>query len=130
MTRARTSFRNGGLAVALIWSVTRIAGASIVLAPYHVNIAIFAVIELISSPILAVASANMVFAQRDRHLPRAGALAAISLAAFAAPDIYLLRSGRGLPWVAYAIVVGVMTLAGALSLIGLRRQMLTAKVTG
>lgn len=121
----RTSFRNGWMAAVLIWSVIRIAGAGLMLAPYHVHMAGFAAIELTSSPILAYASAHLVFALRDHRLPSAIGLAAISLTAFAAPDIYLLRSGRSLPWGAYAVVIGLMTIGGTLSVIGLRRRVLT-----
>ena len=122
----RKSLRNAWLGLVVAWSVVRIAGAGIVLAPYHVHLWGFAIIEIVSSPVLAVASARLVDALRDHRLTRAASAGAVSLFAFAAPDIYLLRSGRGLPWVAYAVVIGVMMCGGAVSVIGLRRQLLDA----
>jgi hypothetical protein len=120
----RKSLRNGWLGLVLAWSVVRIAGAGIVLRPYHVHLWGFAIIEFVSSPILAMASARLVYALRDHQLTRAALAGVVSLVAFAAPDVYLLRSGRGLPWVAYAVVIGLMLCGATVSVVGLRRQLL------
>lgn len=124
----RKSLRNAWLGLVLAWSVVRIAGAGIILRPYHVHLWGFALIEIVTSPILAMASARLVYAFRDHQLSRAALAGAVSLVAFAAPDVYLLQSGRGLPWVAYAVVIALMMCGATASVIGLRRQLLEASV--
>lgn len=44
----------------------------------------------------------------------------ITLSSFAAPDVYLLTTGKNLPWTAYLVVIIVMMIGGAVSLIKMR----------
>jgi len=44
------------------------------------------------------------------------------MVSFSAPDVYLLTAGRGLPWVAYGIVLLLMTVAGTASVIKLKQK--------
>ena len=44
----------------------------------------------------------------------------ITLSSFAAPDVYLLTTGKNLPWTAYLVVISVMMIGGAVSLIKMR----------
>ena len=46
----------------------------------------------------------------------------ITLTSFAAPDVYLLSAGKNLPWMGYLVVIGIMTVAGTMSLIKMRRK--------
>lgn len=46
----------------------------------------------------------------------------ITLSSFAAPDVYLLTAGKNLPWMAYLVVIGIMTIAGSISLIKMRTK--------
>ena len=46
----------------------------------------------------------------------------ITLSSFAAPDVYLLTAGKNLPWMAYLVVIGIMTIAGPISLIKMRTK--------
>lgn len=47
-------------------------------------------------------------------------LGVITLSSFAAPDVYLLTTGKNLPWTAYLVVISVMMIGGAVSLIKMR----------
>ena len=46
----------------------------------------------------------------------------ITLSSFAAPDVYLLTTGKNLPWTAYLVVISVMMIGGAVSLIKMRTK--------
>ena len=43
-----------------------------------------------------------------------------TLTSFAAPDIYLLTTGKNLPWLAYLVVIGIMVIAGSISIYKMR----------
>jgi hypothetical protein len=43
---------------------------------------------------------------------------------FGAPDIYLLTTGKNLPWSAYFVVIGIMLIAGLISIVKLRSKTL------
>jgi len=44
------------------------------------------------------------------------------MVSFSAPDVYLLTAGRGLPWIAYGVVLLLMTVAGTTSVIKLKQK--------
>ena len=46
----------------------------------------------------------------------------ITLTSFAAPDVYLLSTGKNLPWMGYLVVIGIMMIAGSVSVVKMRRK--------
>jgi hypothetical protein len=44
----------------------------------------------------------------------------VTLVTFGAPDIYLLTTGKNLPWTAYFVVIGIMLIAGSMSIVKMR----------
>jgi len=46
----------------------------------------------------------------------------LTMVSFSAPDVYLLTAGRGLPWIAYGLVLLLMTVAGTASVIKLKQK--------
>jgi hypothetical protein len=106
----------------LVWSVFRIVFADVFFAQYGVNIWIFAAFEFVSSPIFARATAKMVLALSTHQILNSMFWGVITLSSFAAPDVYLLTTGKNLPWMAYLVVIGIMTIAGSISLIKMRTK--------
>jgi len=106
----------------LVWSLLRIVFADVFFAQYGVNIWIFAACEFVSSPIFAHATAKMVIALSTHQIRNSMFWGVITLTSFAAPDVYLLSAGKNLPWMGYLVVIGIMTVAGSMSLIKMRRK--------
>jgi hypothetical protein len=106
----------------LVWSIFRIVFADVFFAQYGVNIWIFAAFEFVSSPIFARATAKMVLALSTHQILNSMFWGVITLSSFAAPDVYLLTAGKNLPWMAYLVVIGIMTIAGSISLIKMRTK--------
>jgi hypothetical protein len=106
----------------LVWSIFRIVFADVFLAQYGVNIWIFAAFEFVSSPIFARATAKMVLALSTHQILNSMFWGVITLTSFAAPDVYLLTTGKNLPWTAYLVVISVMMIGGAVSLIKMRSK--------
>jgi hypothetical protein len=106
----------------LVWSLLRIVFADVFFAQYGVNIWIFAACEFVSSPIFAQATAKMVIALSTHQIRNSMFWGVITLTSFAAPDVYLLSAGKNLPWMGYLVVIGIMTVAGSMSLIKMRRK--------
>jgi hypothetical protein len=104
----------------LVWSILRIVFADVFFAQYGVNIWIFAAFEFVSSPIFARATAKMVLALSTHQILNSMFWGVITLSSFAAPDVYLLTTGKNLPWTAYLVVISVMMIGGAVSLIKMR----------
>jgi hypothetical protein len=44
----------------------------------------------------------------------------VTLMTFGAPDVYLLTTGKNLPWSAYFVVIGIMLIAGLISIVKMR----------
>ncbi len=106
----------------IFWSLVRIATAELYFAKYGINIWIFAVIEIVSSPILARASSRMAVALKYHEIRQSVLWGGLTMVSFSAPDVYLLTAGRGLPWIAYGVVLLLMTVAGTTSVIKLKQK--------
>jgi hypothetical protein len=104
----------------LVWSILRIVFADVFFAQYGVNIWIFAACEFVSSPIFARATAKMVVALSTHQIRNSMFWGVITLTSFAAPDVYLLTTGKNLPWSAYFVVIGIMLIAGLISIVKMR----------
>jgi len=106
----------------LAWSILRIVFADVFFAQYGVNIWIFAACEFVSSPIFARATAKMVVALSTHQIRNSMFWGVITLTSFAAPDVYLLSTGKNLPWMGYLVVIGIMMIAGSVSVVKMRRK--------
>lgn len=122
MTARQNSLERTWFTAVLVWGLFRIIFADVFFSQYGVNIWIFAAIELFSSPIFARATAKMVLALSTHQILNSMFWGVITLSSFATPDIYLLTAGKNLPWVAYLVVIGIMSIAGSMSLIKMRRK--------
>jgi hypothetical protein len=106
----------------LAWSILRIVFADVFFAQYGVNIWIFAACEFVSSPIFARATAKMAVALSTHQIRNSMFWGVITLTSFAAPDVYLLSTGKNLPWMGYLVVIGIMMIAGSVSVVKMRRK--------
>ena len=122
MATRQNSLERAWFIAVLVWSLLRIVFADVFFAQYGVNIWIFAACEFVSSPIFAQATAKMVIALSTHQIRNSMFWGVITLTSFAAPDVYLLSAGKNLPWMGYLVVIGIMTVAGSMSLIKMRRK--------
>lgn len=120
MATRQNSLERAWFIAVLVWSIFRIVFADVFFAQYGVNIWIFAAFEFVSSPIFARATAKMVLALSTHQILNSMFWGVITLSSFAAPDVYLLTTGKNLPWTAYLVVISVMMTGGAVSLIKMR----------
>ena len=105
------------------WCVLRIVLAEAFLSEFGVNVAVFAAIELASSPVLALGTARLARALVASSARGVLLHGSVSLIAFAAPDVYLLTAGRDLPVTMYIIIVAVLLVSALASALHLRRTM-------
>ena len=111
-------------ALSLVYAIIRVLGASAFLEKYGLNIVLFAIVEILSSSLLAVASAHVVrnvvggpddqtitirggatkYRRRVGRIRRWGALVVIC---FAAPDVYAYVATDHLP----PALIGLLLLA-------------------
>jgi hypothetical protein len=106
----------------IFWSFVRIGTAELYFAKYGINIWAYALIEIVSSPILARSSSRMAVALKYHEIRQSIVWGGLTMVSFSAPDVYLLTAGRGLPWVAYGILLLLMTFAGTASVIKLKQK--------
>ncbi|CAB4708885.1 unannotated protein [freshwater metagenome] len=106
----------------VVWSILRVIFADVFFAKYGINIWIFAGVEVISSPILARSTSKMAISLSRHHLRNSLIWGILTLVSFAAPDVYLLTTGKHLPWLAYLVVIAIMVIAGTISMIKMRRK--------
>lgn len=128
MSNRRKSLETVWTTLVLGWSGLRILFAETYMVKYGINIWIFILVEVLSSPILALSSTRLVRVLVVHDLRRIGFWGAVALASYAAPDVYLLTAGRGVPWRLYGVIGFVMTVAGIVSIVRMRRSVREAAV--
>ena len=122
MFKERFYVQKAWFGLIILWSFVRIATAELYFAKYGINIWTFAVIEIVSSPILARSSSRMAVALKYHEIRQSILWGGLTMVSFSAPDVYLLTAGRGLPWSAYGMVLLLMTVAGTASVIKLQQK--------
>ena len=122
MATRQNSLERVWFIVVVAWSILRVIFADVFFAKYGINIWIFAGVEVVSSPIFAYATAKMVVALSQHHIRHSVLWGLATLTSFGAPDIYLLTTGKNLPWLAYLVVIGIMAIAGSMSFVKMRRK--------
>ena len=114
------------LVVVLSWSVVRIVVVSFWLSQYGISTVVFAVVELISSAIYGVASAQTVLAIIDKSRNNAKSWGAVCVVAYLAPDVYIFSAGKSLPLMSYVVIVGLIVVLGVAAVVDLRRRIIRA----
>lgn len=117
------------LVVVLSWSVVRIVVVSFWLSQYGISTVVFAVVELISSAIYGVASAQTVLAIIDKSRNNAKSWGAVCVVAYLAPDVYIFSAGKSLPVMSYVVIVGLIVVLGVAAVVDLRRRIIRATGT-
>lgn len=122
VTKRQNSLERVWFIAVVAWSIIRIIFADVFFAKYGINIWIFAGVEFVSSPVFARSTAKMVIALTNHSLQDSFLWGVATLISFAAPDVYLLTTGKNLPWLAYLIVIGIMVIAGSISIVKMRTK--------
>ena len=127
MSQRRKSLETVWTLLVLGWSGLRVLFAETYMVKYGINIWIFVAVELVSSPVLALASTRTVRALVAHSLRLSLGWGGIAFVSYAAPDVYLLTAGRGVPWRLYTVIVVVMVIAGLVSLVRMRQTIREAE---
>lgn len=83
-------------------------------------------VELISSAIYGVASAQTVLAIIDKSRNNAKSWGAVCVVAYLAPDVYIFSAGKSLPLMSYVVIVGLIVVLGVAAVVDLRRRIIRA----
>ena len=118
----QNSLERAWFVAVVAWSIIRIIFADVFFAKYGINIWIFAGVEFVSSPVFARSTAKMVIALTNHSLQDSVVWGVATLVSFGAPDVYLLTTGKNLPWLAYLVVIGIMVIAGSISILKMRSK--------
>lgn len=130
--------------LSLGYAAIRVLGASAFLEKYGLNIVIFAIVEVVSSSILAVASAHVVRnvvggvddallsfgAERrndERRVARARRWVAVVVVCFAAPDVYAYLATDHLPPALIVLLVVALTFSAVTSVVVIARRIRDAR---
>ena len=108
--------------ITLAWGFGRVLVVWGTLGRYGVNPWVYAGIEIATSGPYGVATARVVTSLLDRNRQAAGRWAALGLAMFIAPDLYIVAAGRGMPAYVYVVVSVLVALLGTLALLGVRAK--------
>ncbi len=97
------------------WSLVRSAAVRQWLADHGVDPLRYLLVDLSSSVPYALCSASLLGALYDGRRRAALGWAVPTVLAFVAPDVYLLSSGRALPWPTYLVVLTVASISATLA---------------
>lgn len=100
------------LGMVVSWSLVRIVAVWQLLEQYGVHPGVYAVVDLGSSVPYAIASARTLGALVDRRYRHGLIWGVLAATCFVLPDLYIVTSGRGMPWGVYAVVATVALTAG------------------
>ena len=106
----------------------RVTRGVVTLGRYGVNPWVYAGIEIATSGPYGVATARVITSLLDRNRQAAGRWAALGLAMFIAPDLYIVAAGRGMPAYVYVVVSVLVALLGTLALFGVRAKVSKGRV--
>ncbi len=106
----------------MLYAGLRIALADAFLAEYGLNIVVFAVIELLSTPIYAIGTSRGVRAMMDRRRSLGLRWVMLAIAGFVAPDAYVIIAARHVPKSVYIAVLAWVVLGTVLGIRRMRRQ--------
>ncbi len=121
--RRRVLFERTWLGASLAYALLRIGVAQQFLVGYGLNIAVFATIELCSTPVYALGASQALQAMIDRRRSTAVRSLMLAIAGFVAPDAYVVIAARRIPKTLYLAVLAWIVLGAALGVRRLRRQM-------
>ena len=126
--RTTQASRTLWVGITLAWGFGRVLVVWGTLGRYGVNPWVYAGIEIATSGPYGVATARVVTSLLDRNRQAAGRWAALGLAMFIAPDLYIVAAGRGMPAYVYVVVSVLVALLGTLALFGVRAKVCKGRV--
>jgi hypothetical protein len=115
--------------ITLAWGFGRVLVVWGALGRYGVNPWVYAAIELATSGPYGVATARVVTSLLDHKKQAASRWAALGLAMFLAPDLYIVAAGRQMPAYVYVVVGVLVATLGALAFLGVRAKVCKGRVT-
>ena len=118
----RRILQNAWLFAVAAWACFRIFAVNTWLSQYGVNTTIFAMVEVGSSIPYGIGSARCVTSLIDHRRLPAIWWGVMGVVGFIAPDLYMLTAGKSMPALTYVIIIGLLTVLGTISVVGLIRQ--------
>ena len=98
------------------------------LGDYGVNPWIYGVLDVVSSVPYAIGTARVVTGVMDRDRARVRRWGLIAVAAFFAPDLYIVAAGRGMPTPVYIVLVAWVLVAAVLAARGIAGKIRSGRV--
>jgi hypothetical protein len=95
---------------------------------YGVNPWIYGAIDVVSSVPYAIGTARVVTGTMDRDWVRVRRWGLIAVAAFFAPDLYIVVAGHGMPALVYIVLASWVLVAAALAARGIAGKLRSARV--
>ena len=118
----RRFFQYAWLIAVAGWACLRIFAVNTWLSKYGVNTAVFAMVEIGSSIPYGIGSARCVTSLIDHRRRAATAWGLLAAIGFISPDLYMLTAGKSMPVLTYVVIIAVVTMLGAISVVGLVRK--------
>ncbi len=112
----------------VIYALIRIFLADKFLAKYGLPIKPFAVVEIVSSMVYALASARFIGALVDNHNRKAGFFGLCTLVGFGAPDVFVIAASDHIPRSIYVVLVLIVLGTAVYTVRELRSKMRKARV--
>jgi hypothetical protein len=110
------------IALGLVYAVIRIVGANAFLTQYGLRIWPFAIIEFLSSIVLAISTSRVVTSFVDEQHHAIGRWCLLVLVSFAAPDVYAYKATRHLPPTLVAMLAATLTVSAVSSVFAIRKK--------
>jgi hypothetical protein len=114
--------------VVVAYALIRIFLADKFLAKYGLPIKPFAVVEIMSSMVYALASARFIGALVDNHNRKAGFFGLCSLVGFGAPDVFVIAASDHIPRSIYVVLALIVLGTAVYTIRELRSKMRKARV--
>ena len=96
---------------------------------YGINPWLYLGIDLASAIVDGLATPRAVIAFVDRDYTKAAQWLLVSALVFVLPDVYLVLGGKRLPRLAFVVIGAVVTVTATAAVVGIRRRVLTARLT-
>lgn len=111
----------------IAWTIVRTAVVWATLGDYGVDPWHYLLVDLASAAILAVAMPQLVTSLIDRQRRSASSWGAATFVGYVIPDVYIFSVSDHLPWLAIALLLGVVYVSFAVGVVSVRRKVLAGR---
>lgn len=121
-TRRRVVLERVWILLTVLYGIGRAAVVGAAFGDHGVNPWLYLVIDLVTSVPLGLSTARVIGGLVDHDFVAVRRWAVVAVAAFVAPDLYVLIAGRGIPAIGYGALGCFVAASAAISVLGVRRR--------